>query len=277
MAERTVRLKVKRQDAPHSKPYWQEFELRWRPGMNVITALMDIAADPVDRRGRATQPITYESNCLEEVCGSCAMLINGRAGMACSALIDRLEQPICLEPLSRFPVVRDLAVDRGVLFENLKRVRAWVPVDGTYDLGGGPRISPAIQEEAYPLSRCISCCLCMEVCPQFTKKTGFVGAAIINQVRLFNLHPTGKTLLGERLRAMMGDGGIHECSYAQNCVRICPKHIPLTTSISIVYGQAMRSRQSGTCFGRKVPPGFSLVPRPAGAQRRVLWVPIFAG
>jgi succinate dehydrogenase / fumarate reductase iron-sulfur subunit len=75
VAERTVRLKVKRQDAPNSKPYWQEFELRWRPGMNVITALMDIAADPVDRWGRATQPITYESNCLEEVCGSCAMLI----------------------------------------------------------------------------------------------------------------------------------------------------------------------------------------------------------
>ncbi|MGZ7029419.1 MAG: hypothetical protein ACXVG9_08850, partial [Terriglobales bacterium] len=70
--------------------------------------------------------------------------------------------------------------------------------------------------------------------------TGFVGAAIINQVRLFNEHPTGKSLKTERLHAMMGDGGIHECSYAQNCVQICPKGIPLTTSISIVYGQVMK-------------------------------------
>ncbi|MGH9516403.1 MAG: 2Fe-2S iron-sulfur cluster-binding protein [Terriglobales bacterium] len=121
------------------------------------------------------------------------MRINGQAAMACSSLIDKLEQPIRLEPLSRFPVVRDLAVDRSVLFENLKQVKAWVPVDGTYDLGAGPRIDPAVQEQAYPLSRCMSCCLCMEVCPQFTEPTRFVGAAIINQVRLFNLHPAGWT------------------------------------------------------------------------------------
>ncbi len=69
-----------------------------------------------------------------------------------------------------------------------------------------------------------------------TEETRFVGAAIINQVRLFNLHPTGRELKAERLEAMMGDGGIRECSYAQNCVRICPKNISLTTSISIVYG-----------------------------------------
>jgi len=240
MANASVRFIIKRQGNPEKDPYWEEFDLRLRPGMNVIIALMDIAANPVDRFGKTTTPITYESNCLEEVCGSCAMLINGKAAMACSSLISKLEQPVRLEPLSRFPVIRDLAVDRSVLFENLKRVKAWVPVDGTYDLGPGPRIAPEQQEEMYPLSRCISCCLCLEVCPQVTPATGFVGAAIINQVRLFNEHPTGKAIKAERLHAMMGDGGIHECSYAQNCVRICPKGIPLTTSISNVYGQTVK-------------------------------------
>jgi succinate dehydrogenase / fumarate reductase, iron-sulfur subunit len=67
-----------------------------------------------------------------------------------------------------------------------------------------------------------------------------MGAAIINQVRLFNQHPTGKAIKSERLHAMMGDGGIHECSFAQNCVRICPKKNPLTTSISHVYGRVMQ-------------------------------------
>ncbi len=240
MPNTTVRFIIKRQANSESAPYWEQFDLRLRPGMNVIIGLMDIAENPVDRFGKSTTPVVYDSNCLEEVCGSCAMLINGKAAMACSSLISKLEQPVRLEPLSRFPVIRDLSVDRSVLFENLKRVKAWVPIDGTYDLGSGPRIPPSKQEEMYPLSRCISCCLCLEVCPQVTPATGFAGAAVINQVRLFNDHPTGKAIKTERLHAMMGDGGIHECSFAQNCVKICPKGIPLTTSISRVYGQVIK-------------------------------------
>ena len=239
MANKTVIFKIKRQATPDAKPVWEEFELQYRPGMNVISSLMDIALNPVTRDGKKTTPITYDSNCLEEVCGSCAMLVNGKARMACSALIDQLEQPIALEPFSKFPVVRDLAVDRNVLFENLKAVKAWVPIDGTYDLGSGPRVSAEEQEIAYPLSNCISCCCCMEACPQFNNNTGFVGAATISQVRLFNAHPTGSMLKTERLHALMGDGGIQECGYAQNCVEVCPKEIPLTTSISSVSGQAM--------------------------------------
>src|SRR5437588_3236998 len=160
---KTVILKIRRQENPEARPRWEEFELTWKPGMNVISAMMEIAANPVTKDGKPTTAISYDSNCLEEVCGSCAMLINGKARMACSALVDKLKQPITIEPLSKFPLVRDLSVDRSVLFENLKRVKAWVPVDGTYDLGSGPRLTMEAQEEAYPLSRCSSCCICMEV------------------------------------------------------------------------------------------------------------------
>src|SRR5258708_3470032 len=147
MANKFVILKIKRQNTPTSKSYWEEFELAWHPGMNVISSLMEIAANPVTREGKATTPITYDSNCLEEVCGSCAMLINGRGGMACSALIDILAQPVRMEPFSKFPIVRDLATDRGVIFENLKAVKAWVPIDGTYELGAGPRMTAEEQEQ----------------------------------------------------------------------------------------------------------------------------------
>jgi len=236
----TVFIRIKRQENPDAEPRWEEFELAWRPGMNVISAMMEIAANPVTRSGRPTTPIAYDSNCLEEVCGSCAMLINGRARMACSALVDKLEQPITLEPFKKFPVVRDLQVDRSVIFENLKRVKAWVPIDGTYDLGSGPRVSPQEQEWEYPLSRCISCCCCMEACPQFNQDTGFVGAATIAQVSLFNQHPTGQALKHERLRALMGDGGIQECGFAQNCVEVCPKDIPLTKAIADTGREVMK-------------------------------------
>ena len=229
---KTVVFKIKRQATPNAEARWEEFELAWHPGMNVISSMMEIARNPVTRDGKPTPPITYDSNCLEEVCGSCAMLINGRARMACSALIDELEKPVRIEPLSKFPVVRDLAVDRSVLFENLKRVKAWVPIDGTYDLGSGPRVFPQQQEANYPLSNCISCTCCMEVCPQFNTDTGFVGAATIAQVKLFNNHPTGKVFKEDRLRALAGDGGIQECGFAQNCVEACPKQLPLTEAIS---------------------------------------------
>ena len=135
---KTVIIKIKRQLTPDAPATWEEFEINYRPNMNVTSALMDIAANPVTRDGKQTTPVTYDSNCLEEVCGSCAMIINGKARMACSALLDHLDKPIKLEPFSKFPVVRDLAVDRSVIFENLKKVKAWVPVDGTYDLGSGP-------------------------------------------------------------------------------------------------------------------------------------------
>src|SRR5246127_2880190 len=120
---KSVILKIKRQLTPDAKPTWEEFQIAYRPNMNVTSALMDIAANPVTRDGKQTTPVTYDSNCLEEVCGSCAMVINGKARMACSALVDQLEQPIRIEPLSKFPVVRDLTVDRQFMFESLKRVK----------------------------------------------------------------------------------------------------------------------------------------------------------
>ena len=101
------------------------------------------------------------------------MLINGRVRQACSALVDRLldDKPdeIELRPMSKFPVVRDLCVDRGRLFRALQKVKAWIPVDGYYDLGPGPRQSQAEQEQAYPLSECMSCGCCLEACPQYLK------------------------------------------------------------------------------------------------------------
>ncbi len=237
---KTVLIKIKRQDTPESKPYWEEFELPYRPGMNVTSALMDIAANPVTSQGKAD----HADHLRLQLPGRGLRLLRhdhqrpGEHGML-GADRSNSKQPITLEPFSKFPVVRDLAVDRSVLFENLKKVKAWVPVDGTYDLGSGPRQSAQEQEEAYPLSRCISCCCCMEACPQFNEKTGFVGAATISQVRLFNTHPTGKGLKIDRLQALMGDGGIQECGYAQNCVEVCPKDIPLTKSIADVGGQVM--------------------------------------
>lgn len=237
---RKVILRIRRQDSPQ-KPdtaRWEEFSVPRRPNMNVISCLQWIAANPVTTDGRATTPPVWDSGCLEEVCGACTMLINGKTRQSCSALVDKLDEPITLEPMTKFPLVRDLFVDRQRLFDDLKRVKAWVPVDGTYDLGPGPAIPQDLNDERYPLSRCISCGCCLEACPQYTPANKFVGAAVISQVRLFNDHPIGSALKRERLEVMMEEGGVADCGKAGNCVEVCPKDIPLLESIAAVQRQA---------------------------------------
>jgi succinate dehydrogenase / fumarate reductase iron-sulfur subunit len=209
--------------------------------MNIISCLQWIAAHPTTVEGKATTPPVYDSGCLEEVCGACTMVINGKVRQSCSALVDKLADPgeiITLEPMTKFPLIRDLWVDRQRLFNDLKRVKAWVPIDGTYDLGSGPPISQELQEERYPLSRCISCGCCLEACPQYTAVNKFVGAAVISQARLFNEHPVGAALKEERLDALMEEGGLADCSKAGNCVEVCPKEIPLLESIATMQRQA---------------------------------------
>lgn len=240
-SDRPVIIRIRRQDEPSAQPRWEEFSVPRRPNMNIISCLQYIAAHPTTTEGKATTTPVWDSGCLEEVCGACTMVINGRVRQACSTLVDKVsspDQPITLEPMSKFPLVRDLYVDRQRLFNDLKRVKAWVPIDGTYDLGEGPPMPEKLQAERYPLSRCISCGCCLEACPQYTPVNKFVGAAVISQARLFNDHPIGASLKEERLDTLMEEGGIADCGKAGNCVEVCPKEIPLLESIAAVQRQA---------------------------------------
>jgi succinate dehydrogenase / fumarate reductase iron-sulfur subunit len=233
---RTFTVRILRRESPHDAYHWESFEIAHEEGMNVTTVLQRIAANPVTADHHETTPPAYDCCCLEEVCGACTMVINGRVRQACSALVHALledhPEGIELRPMTKFPVVRDLVVDRRRMFESLQRVRAWVRVDGYHDLGPGPRITPREQEEAYPLSRCMTCGCCLEACPQFHDHSPFIGAAAISQAVLFNAHPTGQTEAEARLEVLAGLGGVTDCGNSQNCVKVCPKEIPLTESIA---------------------------------------------
>lgn len=229
-------VKVLRQENAHAGSSWESFEVHYEPGMNVTTVLQRIAAHPETTDHHHTTPVAYDACCLEEVCGACTMVINNRVRQACSALVDNLlaDNPgeIELRPMSKFPVVRDLLVNRKPMFEALKRVKAWVRVDGYHELGAGPRIAPREQDEAYALARCMTCGCCVEACPQFNDRSTFIGPAAISQAILFNSHPTGAVEKDARLEVLSGQGGIVDCGNSQNCVKVCPKDIPLTDSIA---------------------------------------------
>lgn len=220
------------------KQYWEEFCLKLRPQENVISALMEIQKNPVNRIGERVAPVVWEQGCLEEVCGSCSMLINGRPRQACTALIASAlakskTKTITVAPFSKFPLVRDLIVDRSQMFENLKVVHGWIDA-GSNEAGFGPLIAQKKQEVLYSLSTCMSCGCCSEGCPQVNARSKFIGPAPISQARLFNAHPTGAMEKELRLRPLMGAGGVSECGNAQNCVEVCPKNIPLTDSIAAI-------------------------------------------
>ena len=191
------------------------------------------------------------------------MLINGCVRQACTALVDRLlaQQPqhIELRPMSKFPVVRDLTVDRRRLFRALEKLQSWIPVDGYYDAGPGPRQSQEQQQQAYPLSKCMSCGCCLEACPQYTRvelnqqseetneqfkkredaafDAEFIGAHANSQVILINSHPTGRLTARQRIEALIAPGGIQNCGKTANCQAVCPQEIPLMSS----WGRAGRA------------------------------------
>lgn len=251
-------VRILRQDGPGQPSYWERHRVEHEPDMNCISVLQKIAEQATTVDGRRVAPVAWECNCLEEVCGACTMVINGRVRQACTALVDRLlaDRPseIELRPMTKFPVLRDLVVDRSRIFAALERVKAWVPVDSYLDLGPGPRQSQENQQMAYLYSKCMSCGCCLEACPQFLKielsrradeseeafrarereanLRAFVGAHAIAQVELFNSNPIGRMNAGERLDGLTAEGGIQVCGNAQNCVKVCPKDIPLTTAIA---------------------------------------------
>lgn len=251
-------VRIMRQDGPGEPSYWERHQITYEPNLNVISVLQKIAALATTAEGKSTAPVAWDCNCLEEVCGACTMLVNGRTRQACSALVDRLleENPAGFElrPMSKFPVLRDLVVDRSRMFRTLERIKAWIPVDSYGDRGPGPKESQESQEMRYPISECMTCGCCLEACPQYMKveltkrhdetdeeffarrdavyDQSFVGATALAQVTLFNAHPTGAMNAHERLEALQGPGGIQVCGNAQNCVAVCPKNIPLTQEIS---------------------------------------------
>ena len=259
----TFDVRILRQDGPGQASYWERHTVAYEPEMNVISVLQRIAAKATSADGKPVAPVAWDCNCLEEVCGACTMNINGKVRQSCSALVDRLldDHPgeIELAPMSKFPVVRDLCVDRSRMFRALERVKGWIPADGYYDQGPGPRISQATQEAMYPLSECMTCGCCLDACPQYLKielarmegesdeafqarknaayDRGFIGAAPMSQAVLFNMNPTGKNIANQRLDALMDEGGVQVCGNSQNCVAVCPKKIPLDTS----WGRAGRA------------------------------------
>lgn len=209
-----VQLKIKRQEHPDDFPRWDELEVSGAEELTVLGALQAIASAPITRDGRTvTRPaFSVEQACADQSCGACTMLVNGRVAQACSLRAGEEVQPIELRPLTKFPLVRDLIVDRARLAEDLARVGALPAADETL------------------AARCLACAACLEACPSYSPQSRYVGAAVAHHARLALLaRPTSAPAI---LDTLDGPGGVADCGHAQNCISVCPAQLPLTTSLA---------------------------------------------
>ncbi|MBU0505770.1 MAG: succinate dehydrogenase iron-sulfur subunit [bacterium] len=238
---KTREIKIKRKNNVSGSSYWEFFDVTEEAGMTVVSALKKIAKRPKNRDGQAVAPVVWDCNCLEEICGACTMLINGKAKQACSTFIKNLPDPIVLEPLSKFPVLRDLKVDRSALFKDLDHVYDYQHVD-SFDLKAYSLERDTNQNSLRAqLGECIYCGSCLEACPQYNTASNYLGALAVAQTYRLNLAQNGHIDKMNRMETLLSDRGVIGCQNVGNCELACPKKIPLKNALGTLKRDSMKT------------------------------------
>ena len=219
-----ITVRIKRQNSFEAEAFYQTILCDCDAETNIATLLREINAEEVlDIDGIPVGEIAWECSCLQKKCGACAMRINGMPRLACDTKIGDLKsKTVTLEPLKKFPVVRDLIVDRSVLRENLIALHNWLESEATK--------SRKTVDLAYDASRCIQCGCCLEVCPNFTAGESFFGAAaFVPASRILSQLPNGKK---NDLVQEYGKHIYNGCGKSLSCHDICPVGIDVEHKLS---------------------------------------------
>jgi succinate dehydrogenase/fumarate reductase iron-sulfur protein len=233
MSEGEIKIRIRRGgEAGDPEERFQNFTIRLRPRMTVLDALVAIQNEQDPTLG-------YRYSCRVGMCGTCAILVNGRPRWACRTRLDELGDTVTLGPLSNFPVLRDLATDMAPFFDKLKRARAWVEPNGEASKEPA-RISPESSERARiePHVECITCGICYSACTMVGHEPAFLGPAALN--RAYALVCDSRDAIGsERLEDVAHEHGVWRCHTQFNCTEACPKGISPTAAIQGLKRRAM--------------------------------------
>lgn len=216
-------IKIKRQSDANSPAYWQSFSYDGEKHVTVAAVLdaLNYTDDLFDIDGNPAPRIRWECSCMQAVCGGCAMVINGIPALACATYIDEVRgKELRLEPLSKFPVIADLIVDRSVIYENLRKAKAYLESVACRD--------KKQHEQQYSVAKCLKCGLCLEVCPNYDSGADFFGAVFANESYLLRSQSTGE---GAHLVNAYKQHFAIGCTKALYCQKVCPAGIETLTSI----------------------------------------------
>jgi succinate dehydrogenase/fumarate reductase iron-sulfur protein len=208
-----------------ARPYEQEFkvDLGDDEKTTVLDALFKI-------QQTTDKTLSFRYSCRLAMCGSCALVINGREGLACKTLVKNLGTgPISLRPLNHLPIVKDLTVDLKFLINRLKRLEPYfIPRSVSPEPA---KIKPTSKErETIGLNtECIACGSCVSACTMMHWNPDYIGPMGLN--RAFCLIADSRDLTGNRLEKIADENGIYRCHMEFNCTDVCPKHISPTRGI----------------------------------------------
>ncbi len=222
----SMRVSILRQKSAESEPYREIFEYDGSPD-NTIAVLLDhinYNDDITDIYGKRTDRISWECSCLQGICGACAMVINGVPALACETFVRDLKgEEIDIRPLSKFPVIRDLIVDRTSIHENLKQTNIYI---GEYQPS-----EKSSHAQQYITAKCLKCGLCLEVCPNYVNGRNFFGAVFANDCYLAASRNRSKS---KEIRGVYSKHFGADCSRSLSCMDVCPMKIPTITSIAMM-------------------------------------------
>jgi len=229
---RTLKIRVMRcnPQQPEVAPHWQTYELQDAAGMTLFIALSEI-------REKLDPSLQFDFVCRAGICGSCAMLVNGRPALACRTLTQNLGDEFTLAPLPVFKLIGDLSVDTGSWMRGMsERLQTWVhQQEALPDLTRlEARMEPELAEKIYELDRCIECGCCVAACGTARMREDFVGAVGVNKIARFRLDPRD-TRDDEDFYELVGDDdGIFGCMSLLGCHDVCPKQLPLATQLAFI-------------------------------------------
>ena len=226
---RTLSISIFRHNPrdPASAPRMETHELAEAPGMTLFIALNRL-------RESVAPDLSFDFVCRAGVCGSCAMVINGRPGLACRTLTAALPERISLHPLPGFALIADLSVDTGIWMRELaERLETWVHLaaEPDLDLLEAP-LEPRLAEEIHELDRCIECGCCIAACGTAQMRPGFVGAVGLNKIARFRLDPADSRDDADHYELIGNDQGIFGCMSLMGCEDLCPKELPLQAQLA---------------------------------------------
>jgi fumarate reductase iron-sulfur subunit len=202
-----------------TQPYFQTYTVPFRADWVVLDALNYI-------KDQEDGTLTYRWSCRMGVCGSCGMMVNRRAKLTCAAsLKDYYPNPIRVEPLTSFPVIRDLVINFEDFLHKLKEVKAWLIPKEEKPVSAGEYLQTPEQLATYKqFSMCINCMLCYAACPVYGLEPRFLGPAAIALAQRYNLDSRDGAK-DERAEVVSSSEGIWECTFIGECSVVCPKHV----------------------------------------------------
>lgn len=215
---------------PASVPHLQAYEVEQAEGMTLFMALTEI-------REKLDPSLQFDFVCRAGICGSCAMVINGRPGLACRTLTRDAGPDITLAPLPFFELIGDLSVDTGKWMRGMsERLRTWVHMKpDAVDLGRIEEpMDPALAEQIFELDRCIECGCCVAACGTARMRKDFVGAVGLNKIARFRLDPRDMRTDADFYELVGDDTGVFGCMSLLACHDVCPKDLPLQSQIAFV-------------------------------------------